>query len=224
MNIISSWSGGKDSALACYRAMKEGHDVGCLLNFISSEYRRCCFHGIEASLMADQAGCIGIPIVQKETTADMKEYEREFKEAIGDLKSKGYGGMVFGDVYLDEHREWVERVCSEMDVVAIEPLWNSEPGRVIEEFIDEGFSAVIVSCKEELGKDFVGREIDREVLRELKNRGICPCGENGEYHTLVLDGPIFSRRIIVSEAVPILKDGFWPHWFLDIKDYTIELK
>ncbi|HNW27952.1 MAG TPA: diphthine--ammonia ligase [Spirochaetota bacterium] len=222
MNIISSWSGGKDSVLACYRAMKEGHSVECLLNLVSAEEKRCCFHGTDARLIADQARCVGIPLVQKEMVGGMGEYERDFKEAVHGLRSAGVEGMVFGDIYLDEHREWVERVCGDIGIVPLEPLWDSDPRGVIEEFLDAGFRAVIVSCTEELGKDFVGREVDREALARLERLGLCPCGEHGEYHTIVVDGPIFSRRIRITRAEPVLKEGFWRHWSLDIQDYEVE--
>ncbi len=224
MNIISSWSGGKDSVLACYRAMKNNHAVGYLLNLVSAGEKRCCFHGTDARLLIDQARCVGIPLVQKEMSEGMNEYEREFREAVMGLKGDGMEGMVFGDIYLDEHREWVERVCGDIGVVPLEPLWNSDPRRVIEEFIDEGFSAVIVSCKEELGSDFVGREVDREALARLEERGMCPCGEHGEYHTIVTDGPIFKKRIRIKSAAPVLKEGFWRHWSLDIQEYVLEDK
>jgi diphthine-ammonia ligase len=224
MNIISSWSGGKDSVLACYRAMNEGHQVGRLLNLISAEEKRCCFHGTDARLLGDQARCVGIPLVQREMGEEMGAYERDFKEAVRELRSGGMEGMVFGDIYLDEHRDWVERVCGDIGIVPLEPLWNNDPRRVIEEFLDEGFRAVIVSCKEELGRDFVGREVDRESLARLEQFGMCPCGENGEYHTVVTDGPIFKKRIRITGAAPILKEGFWRHWSLDIKEYVLEDK
>lgn len=222
MNIISSWSGGKDCTLACYRALNNNHTIRHLLNFITPDDRRCCFHGIDARLLHDQARCIGIPLVQREVGEGMGEYERDFKEAVGALKHDGIQGMVFGDIYLDEHREWVDRVCGEINITPLEPLWNSDPRRLAEEFIDEGFRAVIVSCNEELGKDFVGRVLDREALARLERAGMCPCGEHGEYHTLVTDGPIFSQRITITKAGPVLKDGFWRHWFLDIQEYELE--
>lgn len=224
MKIISSWSGGKDSALACYRAMKDNHSVQCLLNLVSAREKRCCFHGTEPALLADQARCLGIPLVQREMGEEMGDYERGFKEAVLELKEKGHEGMVFGDIYLDEHREWVERVCGDIGVVPLEPLWNNDPRRVVEEFLGAGFRAVIVSCREELGRDFAGREVDREALERLDRLGMCPCGENGEYHTIVVDGPLFKKRIRITKAELVLKEGFWRHWALDIKDYAVEDK
>ena len=220
MILAGSWSGGKDSCLACYKTIKEGHPIRYLLNFISNQYKRCCFHGIEANLIHLQAELIGIPLIQKEVSPDMEKYETEFKAAVSELKKKGIEGMVFGDIYLEEHRDWVERVCHDLDIVPIEPLWNNSSLRTAEEFIDVGFKAIVVSCKADLfGKDFVGRYVDKDFLQELNNRNICPCGENGEFHTFVIDGPMFKRSIQILESEPVLKEGFWKHWFLDIKRY-----
>jgi len=101
MNVASSWSGGKDSCLACYKAIESGYRVTHLLNFISREYKRCCFHGIEADLLNLQAELIGIPLIQKEVSPDMEKYETEFKAAVSEIKTKSVHGMVFGDVYLE---------------------------------------------------------------------------------------------------------------------------
>ncbi|NWF92568.1 MAG: diphthine--ammonia ligase [Syntrophaceae bacterium] len=220
MKVISSWSGGKDSCLACYQAMTRNHRVEYLLNFISREYKRCCFHGIEAELLDLQARLIGIPLIQKEVGPDMEEYEREFKEGVSQLKPSGIEGMVFGDVYLNEHKTWVERVCKELAIQPIEPLWGKPPDEVVEDFINLGFKAIVVSCKAELlGKEFIGRSVDKDFLRDLSRRHICPCGENGEFHTFVLDGPIFRKRIEITKGRTILREGFWRHWFLDIQEY-----
>jgi diphthine-ammonia ligase len=220
MILAGSWSGGKDSCLACYKTIKEGHQIRYLLNFISDQYKRCCFHGIEANLIHLQAELIGIPLIQKEVSPDMEKYETEFKAAVSELKTKGIEGMVFGDIYLEEHRDWVERVCHDLEIVPIEPLWNNSPLKTAEEFIDLGFKAIVVSCKADLfGKDFIGRYVDKDFLQELNIRNICPCGENGEFHTFVIEGPMFKRSIEILESEPVLKEGFWRHWFLDIKRY-----
>ncbi len=219
-SAISSWSGGKDSCLACYKAMKQGYEVKYLLNFISRESKRGCFHGIEGKLLKLQADLIGIPLAQKEVSPDMEKYEEEFKVAVTELRGNDIGSMVFGDIYLLEHESWIERVCSELKINALEPLWKNLPENIIEEFVNLGFKAVVVSCKADImGKEFLGRYVDKSLVKELKKKDICPCGENGEYHTLVVDGPIFKRQIKIVEAKPILKKGFWKHWFLDIKKY-----
>jgi uncharacterized protein (TIGR00290 family) len=217
---ISSWSGGKDSCLAYYKALKAGYQVSCLLNFISQDSKRGCFHGLEGGLLKLQAELIGVPIVQKEVSPDMQKYEAEFKKAVTEFLPQGITSMVFGDIYLLDHQSWVERVCAEIGIQAVEPLWEIPTENIIKEFIALGFKAIIVSAKADLmGKEFIGREINLPLIEELKKKGICPCGENGEYHTLVIDGPIFKKRLQIIESSPILKDGFWKHWFLDIKKY-----
>jgi diphthine-ammonia ligase len=103
---LSSWNGGKDSCLACFKARQSGYPVKYLLNFISKEYRRTCFHGIDANLLVFQANLTGIQLIQHSVSSDMKQYENEFKSAVLNLKNKGAGYMAFGDIYLDEHRQW----------------------------------------------------------------------------------------------------------------------
>jgi diphthine-ammonia ligase len=223
--FAASWSGGKDSCLALHKTLGCGYMVKFLLNFISRGTKRGCFHGIESRLMQAQARAIGIPLVQKEVSPDMKAYEEEFKAAVSELKEQGIKGMVFGDIYLDEHRQWVERVCSEVGISPLEPLWNLPSENVLREFIDLGYKAVVVSAKEEIfEKDFVGRVLDADILKELKRKNICPCGENGEFHTFVVDGPLFKKRIEIRESEPVLKEGFWKHWFLDIKQFEEECR
>jgi len=217
---ISSWSGGKDSCLACYKAIQQGYRIKYLLNFMSRESKRGCFHGIEFRLLKFQAGLVGIPLVQKEVSPDMKKYEDEFKTAVTELRGEDVGTMVFGDIYLEEHENWIKRVCGELNINALEPLWQNSPGKIIDEFVEAGFKAIIVSCKADvMGKEFLGRYVDKNLVEELKKKGVCPCGEKGEFHTLVVDGPIFSKPIKIVEAEPVIKESFWKHWFLDIKKY-----
>jgi diphthine-ammonia ligase len=221
LTAVASWSGGKDSCLACYKATKQGYQVKHLLNFISRESKRGCFHGLEANLLKLQADLIGMPLAQEEVSPDMKKYEEEFKAAVSKFKAKGINAMVFGDIYLLEHENWVNRVCKDIGITAIEPLWEKPTEELAEEFVDLGFKAIIVSCQaDKLGKEFIGRSIDKPLIDELKERGVCPCGENGEFHTLVIDGPIFSRGIKILESEPVFKEGFWKYWFLDIKKFS----
>jgi len=226
MKVISSWSGGKDSCLACYKAIKEGHEVCFLLNFISEEYKRCCFHGVSSDILRKQSEAVGIPIVQREVPADMTGYEDKFKIAVSELIDKyDIKGMVFGDIYLDEHRNWVERVCNDLKITPLEPLWNKPAENIVREFIDYGFKAIVISAKADLfSEDFLGREIDYSLVEELKKRNICLCGENGEFHTFVYDGPMFKKSINIVETDKLLKEGFWKHWFLDVKKYEEVLK
>jgi len=218
MSYIASWSGGKDSCFACYKAISDGMDISHLVNFISKEHKRVSFHGTEARLIQLQARAIGIPLLQKETTPE--EYEQEFKEAVKGLVQNGVKGMVFGDIYLQEHRDWVERVCGELGIEAIEPLWGRATEEILLEFIDDGFEAIIVSANSDLiDEKWIGRKVDRKFLEYLKDSHIDLCGENGEYHTLVIDGPLFKNRIELTETRTIMRDGYW---FLDTLKYSLQ--
>jgi diphthine-ammonia ligase len=217
MSYIASWSGGKDSCFALYEVLEKGYEISHLVNFVSEEFHRVSFHGTEAKLIQLQSQAIGIPLLQKETTRD--RYEQEFKEAVRSLIPGGVEGMVFSDIYLQEHRDWVERVCSELGIQAIEPFWGKSTKDVLSEFIDKGFEAVIVCAKSQLiDRDWIGRQVDRVFMEYLKRKNIELCGENGEYHTLVTDGPIFTRRIRIMKSRTISRDGYW---FLDTAKYQL---
>ena len=203
--------------MAAYLALGQGYEISHLVNFISQEFRRVSFHGTEARMIQLQSQAIGIPLLQKQTT--WEEYELEFKEAVRSLLPQGVKGMVFGDIYLDEHKEWVERVCGELGIEAIEPLWNKDTEEVFTGFIDAGFEAIIVSAQAELiDEGWVGQRLDRKFLSYLKAKNIDLCGENGEYHTLVVNGPLFKRKIEVIESKTINRDN---HWLLDTVKYRL---
>ena len=217
-SAIASWSGGKDSCLALYKAIKEGYDVKWLINFISKDLNRCCFHGVTAEIIKLQGELLGIPVIQHKVTDDMENYEREFKEGIGAVKN--IDSMIFGDIYLQEHLDWIIRVCKEMNISPVEPLWGLEAETIAKEFIELGFKTIIISARaEKIGKEFIGRVFDNKMIEEFKKLGVCPCGENGEFHTLVIDGPLFKRPIKIKKAETIFKKGFWDHWSYEIKEY-----
>ena len=226
MKVIASWSGGKDSCFACYKALAEGHKVSYLVNFISREFRRVSFHGTRAHLISRQAQAIGIPLTQYTVPPDMSLYEQTFKKAVSVLKRKGIEGMVFGDIYLQEHKDWIERVCEELDITPLLPLWGMASERVLSDFIEAGFEAVIVSAKSDIfDEKWLGQRIDYSSLFGLKKleeeKGLDVCGEQGEYHTLVVDGPLFRKRVQVTYEDRVQRNGYW---FLDIPRCRLELK
>ena len=205
---LASWSGGKDGCFAVYRALKQGYKISRLVNFISQEYQRVSFHGTEKRLVQLQGEAIGIPVFQKETT--FGNYTEDFKDAVRSLLTKDVKGMVFGDIYNDQHLAWVEGVCNDLGIEAVEPLWGKSTDDVIDQFLDAGFKAVIVGAKAELiGEEWLGRQVDGEFIDYLKSKAIDPCGESGEYHTLVVDGPLFKRKIEITESRTIKRDGYW---------------
>ena len=217
MGYIASWSGGKDSCFACYQAILNGYDICYLLNFISKEYKRVSFHGTESKLIQLQSQATGIPLLQKETTWD--GYEKEFKEAVKSLISTDVNGIVFGDIYLQEHRDWVERVCKDLGIEAIEPLWKKEPEKILLDFIEYGFEALIVSAKSDLiDEKWIGQKIDKKFVKYLKDKNIDLCGENGEYHTFVTGGPLFKTKIKITKQKTIAREGYY---LLDTIEFSL---
>ena len=225
-NTIVSWSGGKDSCFACYLALAQGYEVTHLVNLIYRESRTVCFQGTAAHLISRQAEAIGIPLVQRAVPPDLALYNEAFKKAASAQKRRGAGSMVFGAMHTQEHRDWIERVCAEVGLTPVLPLWGRAPERILEEFIEAGFVAVVISAKADIfGEEWLGRKVDRQFLVDLKRlapRGeVDVCGERGEYHTVVLDGPLFGKRIAVSLGARTLRKGYW---FLDIPTCSLESK
>ena len=205
MKVFSSWSGGKECALATYKAISQGHEVLYLLNFVSEDGERSRSHGIKAGVLALQAEVIGIPIIQVKTS--WENYEHNFKKVVRELRNKDIEGGVFGDMDLEEHREWVERVCHEIGIKAFLPLWGMKAEKLIEEFLKLKFKAIIVATR--LEENFLGKLLDKALVRQISEIGSHPCGENGEYHTFVTDGPIFRQALKVTRGERKKRDNVW---------------
>jgi diphthine-ammonia ligase len=214
MKVFASWSGGKDCCLALYRAKSGGLDIKYLANTVTEDGQRSRSHGITAAVIKKQSEALGIPIVQQPTTNDT--YEAEFIKMLNSFKAEGIEGGVFGDIDFNAHREWIERVCGEAGITFYLPLWLEDQRKLMEEFIDAGFTAVVVAVKADLlGEETLGRTVDREFMAYLEglDKGITPCGEAGEYHTLVIDGPIFQNRLEITAS---RKETRGEHHFLEI--------
>ncbi|MFZ6017038.1 MAG: diphthine--ammonia ligase [Nitrospirota bacterium] len=215
MKAFVSWSGGKETSLSCYKVMQnQDVKVTYLLNMISEDGKHSRSHGINTSLLKAQAKAMRIPIVQIKTT--WQTYEAEFKKAVLNFKEEGIKVGVFGDIDLQEHRDWVERVCKEIGIKPLLPLWKEEGEKLLEQFIRAGFKAIVVATNAKfLGEEWLGREINTEFIKELKLlNNIDLCGERGEYHTFVYDGPIFKRSIEFTVGEKVLKGK---HWFLELE-------
>ncbi|UCD55427.1 MAG: diphthine--ammonia ligase [Candidatus Omnitrophota bacterium] len=222
MKAFISWSGGKETALSCYKAIQNRHiQVSYLLNMISEDGKHSRSHGVSSKLLKLQAEAIGIPIIQRRTA--WKGYEGEFKKAVSRLKEKGVDTGIFGDIDLQEHRDWIERVCKDIGIKPVLPLWKKKREELLKEFIRVGFETIVISVRADiLGKEWLGRHVNEDFINDLKKKEhIDLCGEAGEYHTLVVSGPIFKKNIMILNAKKI-KNG--KHWFLDILDYEITEK
>jgi diphthine-ammonia ligase len=209
--VFASWSGGKDCCLALHRALAGGLDVRYLANTVTADGQRSCSHGMAAGVIRAQAQALGIPIVQRPTTGD--NYRDEFVKMLQAFRREGIEGGVFGDIDFNAHREWIDAVCRETDITPHLPLWLEDQSKLMEEFIDAGFIAVVVAVKAGLlGEEILGRKIDRDFVAALGS-GITPCGEAGEYHTLVIDGPIFKKRLEITSSCRVTRGD---HHFLEI--------
>ncbi|MBI5399258.1 diphthine--ammonia ligase [Candidatus Saganbacteria bacterium] len=216
---LISWSGGKDSAFAYYKALKQGIDISCLLNAVRKRYGRVAFHGVRRELIELQAEAIGVPLHQFMVNKD--NYEEKYKEAVQAVKVSGVRHGVFGDIFLEDGRQWVEKVCRAMRIKATFPLWKIKTEKLIQDFVAAGFEAYVVSTQANLlGREWVGRKVDRSFISDLKRlRNVDICGENGEFHTFVVDGPIFNRRIKLIKTRKVLIRGYW---FLDIRQWAMQ--
>ncbi|TRZ52011.1 MAG: diphthine--ammonia ligase [Dehalococcoidia bacterium] len=205
MKSFISWSGGKDASLSFYRAIKdEDVEAVCLLNMVSEDGKRSRTHGISSDLLKAQAEAMAIPIFQRKTSWD--GYETEFIKMLSEFEQKEIQSGVFGDIDLDEHREWVERVCGKAEIEPIFPLWQCGREDLLLDFIRSGFKAVVVAVKTDmLSSDWLGRKIDESFIADLKKiSSVDLCGEAGEYHTFVYDGPIFKKSVdfSIGEKIP----------------------
>ena len=217
--VAVAWSGGKDSCLACYRAINEGYNVSSLFIMMSDE-STSKFHLIDSKLLDDQSKSIGIPIIKKISSPNA--YEKDFKETLLEFRNHGFQGLVTGDVFDVAMHEpaWIDRICSEIGLTPIKPLWHLDTKKILTEFINKGFRAIVVRTKNSvLDSEWLGREINHQFFIDLLEQGkVDPCGEHGEFHSFVIDGPIFKNRIVITESEKTTINGYGR---LKIKNYKV---
>jgi diphthine-ammonia ligase len=214
--FFCSWSGGKDSCLALFDTLQKGWIPRVLLTMMreGGEYSRS--HGLPSALIRSQAAALNIPAVLCASGRD--DYETSYAAVLRSFRTSGIAHGIFGDIDIDDNRKWVERVCEKSGIVPHEPLWKQDRVALLERFIGLGFKAVIVSVEQNVLPDsFLGQELDRDLVLELGNAGVDPSGENGEYHTIVTDGPIFSTPVKFGIKGKVNREGYS---FLDT--YAIE--
>jgi uncharacterized protein (TIGR00290 family) len=211
--FFCSWSGGKDSCLALYRAIQSEGIPKALLTMFTEDGARSRSHGLPIGVIQQQAQALRIPLIVRNASWD--KYEESFLSALRDFKQREIGWGVFGDIDLEPHLEWVERVCSSVAVEAYEPLWKKPRRDLLEELLRLGFTATIVAVKQDaLDIGFLGRTLNRQVILEMEEVGIDASGEEGEYHTVVTSGPLMSSPIRIEIAGQVMRNGYC---FLDIK-------
>jgi uncharacterized protein (TIGR00290 family) len=204
-----NWSGGKDSSLALYHALNDpDYSVERLLTNVNNQYRRISMHGVRVELLEQQATAIGIPL-QKLVLPDqpsMAEYEEQMMQTMRQLQEERFTHSLFGDIFLEDLKTYREIQLAKVQMRAVFPLWKRDTMELIHEFIDLGFKTIVVCVKAEmLDESFAGRIIDKDFLKDLPVN-VDPCGENGEFHTFVFDGPIFKRPVFFKIGEKVFRE------------------
>jgi Predicted ATPases of PP-loop superfamily len=214
--FVASFSGGKDSTLALHHAMQAGEPVG-LIVVMEEEGKRSRSHGILEPVIRAQAEAIGLPLLA--AAASWEDYEQVFIRLLEQAKRQGAEVLVTGDLDMPAHGCWHDGVTRRVDLGLGMPLWERDHVGTVREFIDLGFQAILVTVNLSMGmrEDDLGRVITHEFVDELAARGIDPCGESGEFHTLVVDGPIFKRPVPVRKRETI-RDGEYAFLTCDLDD------
>jgi uncharacterized protein (TIGR00290 family) len=208
--VLFTWSGGKDSALALYEIqMPNGYEISALLTIVTEGYERISMHGVRSILLERQAESIGLPVEKIYITGSVsdKEYEAKMRDKLLKYRRQGVFSVAFGDVFLRDVRKYREENLAKIGMRAIFPLWKRDSIELAQTFIALGFRSVI-TCVDStvLDRRFAGRDFDEQFLRDLPPE-VDPCGENGEFHSFVYDGPIFDKRISHRKGRVILRDN-----------------
>ena len=203
--FVASYSGGKDGAFAIYKAMERGMVPLALITTFNEEQNRSWFHRVPEAVLEDAADSIGVPLRLIKTVGD--DYETNFEAALRDAKEKGADACVFGDIDIEEHIGWCSKRCANAGIEPLFPLYGQSRENVVNGFIESGFTAYITIINtDKLSGDLLGKRFTKEAVSEIKAQGADICGENGEYHTFVIDGPIYRRPVAFSFGEGFMKD------------------
>ncbi len=196
-----NWSSGKDSALALYTIQQQKEfEVVKLITNVNEDYQRVSMHGLHEDLLEAQVKSIGLPLEKIKFPANvtMGLYNQRMKEKTSELKSDGLNYAIFGDIFLEDLKNYRDKKLAEVEIKGVYPLWKRDTKELLREFLSLGFKAITVCVNAKLlGEEFVGRVIDESFIKDLPDN-IDVCGENGEFHTFVYDGPIFKKTVEFS--------------------------
>jgi uncharacterized protein (TIGR00290 family) len=211
--VVMSWSGGKDSAMALYELCRTGeYDLVALLTSVSEEYRRISHHGVREALLEQQADAIGIPLDKVYLPSGGSHpctnevYEQIMRDVMARYNARGVETVAFGDLFLEDLRTYRERNLAQANMRGVFPLWKRDTAHLAREIIALGFKSYLSCVEGKVGPGFAGRAFDRDLLAALP-AGTDPCGEHGEFHTYVYDGPIFRRPVAVGVGDIVIRDG-----------------
>lgn len=197
---LMCWSGGKDSSMALHRA-RQDYDVVGLLTTLNAEFKRISMHGIREELLDAQAQSIGLPLIKVWVSAGSnEEYEKQMRQGLEQAKANGVTHVIFGDIFLQDLREYREKQQAKADLKAVFPLWQANTTQLVQEFIDSGFQTITCCINDGyLDESWAGRDINQQFIADLPTH-VDPCGENGEYHTFCYAGPIFNTPVLFDKA------------------------
>ena len=205
---IFNWSGGKDSALALYHVLQDkNYQVERLLTNVNATYNRIAMHGVRVELLQQQPIELKLPLqeLRMNDQPTMSAYNDAMASTMKALQTEGFTHSIFGDIFLEDLKKYREDRLAEVGFSAYFPLWKKDSTQLMHEFIDLGFKTIVCCIKSDLlDESFAGRIIDKDFLKDLP-KGIDPCGENGEFHTFVFDGPIFSKPIPITIGEKVLR-------------------
>ena len=208
--VAVGWSGGKDSTLALYKTVREpGVSRPILVTTYSEEFRRVSMHGVRLKLLREQARCLGLELLEVPLPSPCsdEEYQRRMVDVLLRLREMGVGEMVFGDIFLEDVRRYREKNLEQVGFKGLFPLWGVETIVLARRFTELGFKAVVVCVDTAQAPSWlVGREFSEELLESLPS-SVDPCGERGEFHTFVYDGPLFTQPVRCSLGQTVLREN-----------------
>ncbi len=229
--IVLFWSGGKDSAMALHQLSADpSFEVKALVTTINPNYQRISMHGVPVASLENQAQCIGLPLIKMEVgESSNTAYEQKLEDVYQTIKTKGIHHIAYGDIFLEDLRDYRDQMLAKCGLKGIYPLWKKNTAQLIKLFLEKKFRTITCCINDGyLDESWLGQEIDQEFLRKLPSP-VDPCGENGEFHTFCFDGPIFRQpmKITTGEKVyrkleikttdtqhpPTRTKGFW---YIDI--------
>lgn len=188
--------------------IQKGKSLQVLVNMMNENGEISRSHGIPLSILNEQASSLRVPLIAIPTS--WKDYEMNFMKALDQAKSSfAIEAMVFGDIDLQAHRDWEEMVCEKAGIEAILPLWQKERTPLVRQMLEAGIETMIVSCNTLMGESFLGKMISPELISELEELGVDPCGENGEFHTLVINSPLFNKPVTLPACRKIKHEEYW---------------
>jgi uncharacterized protein (TIGR00290 family) len=216
VQAILNWSGGKDSSLALYHCLRDPHiNIKYLVTTVNDAVDRISMHGVRVELLIKQAESIGIPLYQIRLPEmpGMKEYDEIMHQHLSRFKSEGITHSIFGDIFLEDLKNYRDARLAEVGITGIYPLWKRDTHELIKEFLDLGFGTVI-ACTQERLEYIVGKEISPDLIAALP-ADVDVCGENGEFHTFAFKGPVFSKEIKYQTGEKVFKEYNAPRYAND---------